>query len=312
MDPTPANLQIFFTGIRNMYNPAYAGTEVWYPKIATDMTSDTSLETYGWMDRLPTMRQWIGPRNNFVPIAQSRIVQNLDWELTVSIDRNTFLDDKFGLYSPISTDMGRQVKKQDDYQLAALLETNPTGFDGVGFFNTAHPTDTSGFITSSTQSNDLQTLALNASNFATARAAMRNFQGRDGKPFGIMPILMVIPPSLEEAALQLQKAQFISPQTFALQPGQTMVGPTSNVWQNSFEILVIPELTKAKVWYLFDTRMAVKPTIRQVRQAPNWQQLISPTDPNVFWHKIFTWGVDTRVNYDVTLWFLALRCGNSL
>jgi phage major head subunit gpT-like protein len=310
VDPTPAALQVFFTGLKSFFYQAYSATDPWYPKVATDVPSETELETYGWMDRLPAMRQWVGPRQNNSVLTQPRVVTNLDWELTTSIPRNKFLDDKLGLFNPISQEMGRQVRKQADYQLAFTLENNPVCFDGVTFFNTAHPTDTSGSIVSTTQSNDLQTLALNASAFSTARAAMRNFQGRDGKPFGVMPSLMVVPPALEEAALQLRNAEMFAPQNFGNNAAN--VGATTNIWKGSFEILVVPELTRPKVWYLFDVRGFIKPLIRQVRQAPNWVPLINPNDPNVFWQKEFTWGVDLREAYDVSLWFLALRCGISL
>lgn len=310
MDPTPSNLQVFFTGLKNLFYAGYSLTDAWWQKIATEVPSDTELETYGWMDRLPAMRQWVGPRQNNSVLTQPRVVTNLDWEQTTSIPRNKFLDDKLGLFNPISQEMGRQAKKLHDYQLAALLESNPVGFDGVGFFNTAHPTDTSGAITSSTQSNDLSSNALNASNFAVARAAMRNFQGRDGKPFGVMPSLMVVPPALEEPALQLQKASFFAPQQFGNL--STNVGPTTNVWQGAFEVLVIPELTRPKVWYLFDVRGYIKPMLKQERQALNWVALVNPNDPNVFWQKEYTWGADSRSAYDVTLWWLALRNGISL
>jgi len=310
MDPTPAALQVFFTGLKNLWYQAYSMGEVWYNKVSTMVPSETELETYGWMDRLPAMRQWVGPRQNNSVLTQPRIVTNVDWEQTTSIPRNKFLDDKLNLFGPISQEMGRQAKKLHDYQLASLLESNPVGFDGVTFFSTAHPTDTSGSIVSTTQSNDLQTLALNASAYAQARAAMRNFQGRDGKPFGVLPSLMIVPPALEESALQLRNAEFFAPQTFG--NSATNVGATTNIWKNAFEILVVPELTRPKVWYLFDARGFVKPLLVQNRQAPMFVSLVNPNDPNVFWQKEYTWGADSRSAYDVTIWFLAARFGIAL
>jgi phage major head subunit gpT-like protein len=312
MDPTSANLIVFFTGLKTLFFGAYSETEVWAPKISMEVPSDTELETYGWMDRLPAMRQWTGPRVvNAVP-TRSRSLVNLDWEQTESLPRNKFLDDKFGLFNPLAQEMGRQAKKNDDYQLASILESNPVGFDGVTFFSTAHPIDIDAGAGGplGSQSNDLTTLALNVSDFGTARSAMRAFQGRDGKPFGAKPTLLVVPTQLEEAALQLQKASFFAPQTFG--NSATNVGATENIWKGAIDVLVIPELTHPKIWYLFDCSGYVKPLLVQKRQAVNFVYLVNPNDPNVFWQKEFVWGADSRSAYDVGIYWLALRCGAGL
>lgn len=47
---------------------------------------------------------------------------------------------------------------------------------------------------------------LNATNFALARAAMMNMRRQSGKPIGIMPTHLVVPPSLDGEARQLLKA----------------------------------------------------------------------------------------------------------
>lgn len=48
---------------------------------------------------------------------------------------------------------------------------------------------------------------LNAANYAAARAAMRSFQSDGGRPLNITPTLLVCPPSLEEAAFEVVKAE---------------------------------------------------------------------------------------------------------
>ena len=45
--------------------------------------------------------------------------------------------------------------------------------------------------------------ALNAANYATARAALMGMKGDYGRPLGIKPNLLVVPPALESAALKI-------------------------------------------------------------------------------------------------------------
>lgn len=47
---------------------------------------------------------------------------------------------------------------------------------------------------------------LNAANFATARTGMMSLKGDHGRPLGIRPDLLVVPPSLEAAAEEILKA----------------------------------------------------------------------------------------------------------
>lgn len=70
---------------------------------------------------------------------------------------------------------------------------------------------------------------LNAAAYATARAAMMNMRGDHGRPLGVMPNLLVVPPSLEAAALQILNAE------------NDAAGAT-NVWRGTAQLLVTPWL----------------------------------------------------------------------
>lgn len=311
MDPTNiVTNQVFFTGVTVRFWEGYARTAVWADQVAMRMPSKTSLETYGWMDRLPIFEEWKGPRTVHAIPTRSRSVVNKKWQDTISLPRTSFEDDQFGLFMPAVGDLGAQGRKLHDQQLAALIEANPTGFDGVPFFSANHLTDIDN-PASPTQSNDLATLPLNVSNYGTARAAMRSFKGRDGQPLSYGKTLLIVPTALEEAARQLNLAKQISPQTYGNLANN--VGPTDNVWAGMVgEPLVIEELTKPKVWYLFRTDMSIRPVLIQERKQITFIPKVSPTDDNVFWEDELIWGADGRFAYDVTLWWLALRCGAAL
>jgi phage major head subunit gpT-like protein len=70
---------------------------------------------------------------------------------------------------------------------------------------------------------------LNATNYGLARAALMGMKGDNGKPLGIRPTLLVVPPTLEAAALEVVKAE------------RGASGAT-NVYRDTAEVLVTPWL----------------------------------------------------------------------
>jgi phage major head subunit gpT-like protein len=67
---------------------------------------------------------------------------------------------------------------------------------------------------------------LDIDSYAAARAAMASFTGDNGKPLGIRPSLLVVPPSLEKAALTILNAETVS--------------TTTNVFRGTASLLVTP------------------------------------------------------------------------
>ncbi|PTW61424.1 phage major head subunit gpT-like protein [Breoghania corrubedonensis] len=70
---------------------------------------------------------------------------------------------------------------------------------------------------------------LNAANYATARAALTGMKGDHGRPLGLMPNLLVVPPTLEGAGRALLTSQLVN-------------GGETNQWAGSAELLVSPWL----------------------------------------------------------------------
>ncbi|MCB1464972.1 MAG: Mu-like prophage major head subunit gpT family protein [Nitratireductor sp.] len=71
---------------------------------------------------------------------------------------------------------------------------------------------------------------LDADNYEAARVAMMGFKGDEGRPLGIMPNTLVVPPSLEKKALNILNAEH-------LENGE------SNVYRNTAKLIVTPWLS---------------------------------------------------------------------
>ncbi len=74
---------------------------------------------------------------------------------------------------------------------------------------------------------------LNATNYAAARAAMMAYHNDEGMPLGIIPNLLVVPPSLEASGKALLQNQYVA---------VAGAGMQDNVWKGTAELLVVPWL----------------------------------------------------------------------
>jgi phage major head subunit gpT-like protein len=298
MQITPAALRALNTAFSALYQEAFDASTPFWDRIATLVPSTTKSNTYGWMLKIPRMREWIGERIAQNLAAQAYAIVNKSYELTVEVDRDDIEDDNLGVYRPVVSEVGAQAARWADDLLVALLQNGDDAafpcYDGKAFFADDHPVDPTGKV-SGTIDNLFAGTALDATNYATVRAAMMGYKGADGKPLGVRPNLLVVPPQLEVTALKIINADL------------TNSGDT-NVLKGTAQVLVIPELAnEGTVWYLLDTTKAIKPFVFQQRRAPEFVSKDSLTDDNVFWKKKFIYGADSRGNAGYTLPFLAAR-----
>lgn len=305
---TPTTLTALFTAYSFAYQAGFTTAEVFWRTLATMVPSATESNTYAWMEKIPKVRKWLGPRvvQNVVARAP-RIVINDPYELTLEVPKYKIQDDQYGLYTPTATMMGMQAAKWPDDVVSAKVLENPVAFDGVTFFHDSHPVNLDD-ASMGTYDNIETSFPLTATNYATARARMRGYKGADGRRIGVRPNLLVVPPSLETRARTIVQSQYLPQLVDGGTNAQGGVGIVENVNINSAEVLVIDDLEDAPLnWYLFDMTKAIKPYIFQLRQAPVFTYLINPNDPNVFFNKNFIMGCEMRGAADATLPFLAFQ-----
>ena len=307
MEITPQNTQALFNTFDLSYQQGYnAPDALFWDKVATQRPSSTRQNTYAWMARLPTLREWVGERTIHAISSYGYTIVNKDYELTEELDRNDIEDDTFGVFNPIAEEMGRAARKWPDIQLAKLLTAGEKTlcYDGQNFFDPSHPIDPLS-ASPTMQQNFFPGLGLSPDSYSLLRSTMMSYLGEDGQPLGVRPGLLVVPPQLEQMGRQILHADFIAPANFA---GAPQVGSNSNTLKGTAELLVIPELANdPKAWYLLDTSRAIKPCIFQLRKAPQFVQFNDPKSESVFRRKKFIYGVDARGNVGFGLWFLGAK-----
>jgi phage major head subunit gpT-like protein len=301
-----STLDPFFLNLDTMYQQGYTSAETTYQLWSQTVPSSGKSSVHGWMDKFPKLREWVGPREVETVVTQAYSLENKKFELTVGVARTDIEDDLLNLYAPIAQMMGMQAADWPDDQMTTVLEAGNAAvtFDGANFFSSSHPVDTAGEITTSTQSNLFTTLSFSAANLATARANMRKFRGRDNKPLGMNLNAVMVPPALEQAALQAANSEFI----VASLGINDATGSQTNVLKGSFTPIVNAKLTSATTWYGFDTRWPLKALIWQLRAAPEFTLKVAPTDENVFNDDQYLMGVRARGVGGYGLWFMACQC----
>lgn len=272
-----ASLAALFTAFRAEFQQAMGATPSDWQRIATEVPSTTSSNTYGWLGQFPAFREWIGDRVLKDIKAHSYSITNKKFESSIGVSRDDLEDDQIGVFKPLIAEMGRASGSHPDELVFALLAAGAATlcYDGQNFFDTDHPVyanaDGTGAAASVSNydvgpdgnsnptwylldvSRAIKPLIfqkrrpyalkamtslddenvfmrdefrfgvdarvnggfgfwqfayasrqpLTADSYGAARAAMQGFKADGGKPLGIRPGLLVVPPALEASARSL-------------------------------------------------------------------------------------------------------------
>lgn len=290
-----SNLQAVFVNLLTTFNKAFDGAPTFWEKVATRVPSTGTQNDYTWLSRFPRMREWIGDKVLKSLAAFKYTIVNKRFEATVVVNRDDIEDDNLGIYAPMAMDAGFSAKQLPDELVSDLMNNGFTekGFDGQYFYDTDHD------VGGASVSNKL-TAALSAANLAganasigAARTAMMSFKDEEGRPLGIIPNILVVPPALESTALILANSEKLNDN-----------GP--NPFKGTFTVEVNPRLTSTTAWHLLCTTRPIKPFLFQDRKPAKFVQQTSMDSDDVFNRGEFKFGAEARGNAGYGLWQLAV------
>ncbi|MFV0447775.1 MAG: Mu-like prophage major head subunit gpT family protein [Vibrio sp.] len=121
-----------------------------YTQIATIIPSTSNTTGYGFLDRFPRVREWIGERHLNKLKSYNYSVTNKKFESTISVPREDFEDNDYGKYAPVFEDMGREANEFPNEYIFGLLKQGfeELCFDGKPFFSKEHPINEKGEVQS--------------------------------------------------------------------------------------------------------------------------------------------------------------------
>lgn len=134
-------LVALYRAFNTAFKKGFDGIQPMWGKVATLVPSTTKTEDYGWLGKIPRMREWIGDRQIQNLKAHSYSIKNKKFETTVGVDRDDIDDDALGVYNPIFETLGSNASELPDELVFALLALGFTTncYDGQYFFDTDHP-----------------------------------------------------------------------------------------------------------------------------------------------------------------------------
>lgn len=293
---------------RVLFREGFENAKMMWPMFAMKAESTNASEQYQWLGTLAAMREWIDNKDIDEVRGFDYTIKNLDWELTIGVDRNHIEDDQLGMYRPRINNLSVKAAQHPDKLLseARALGASQLCYDGKFFHAVDHVIGDSGVFSNKLVGTGTSTVQLTA-DFRAARATMLKFKNDRGEPFidGAMlldranpPFVFVVPPDLQGTAEELLYA--------------TTISQTTNVLAGAAKLVVDVRLTDTNDWYLEYVADPIKPYIYQERKAAN---LVSLDNPNateiVFMRKKFFYGVEGRWNVKYGLPQFSVKTTNS-
>lgn len=291
-----SNLDSLRVGFSAAFNTGLGQAPSQFDRVATVVRATQKEQKYGWLGKIPNVREWVGPRAIQNLMQHDYAIKEKPFELTIGVDKDDIETDNLGIYTPMFTEMGMSSGSKKDMLVFELLKAgfSTECYDGQNFFDTDHPVldedgnevtvaNTDGgagtpwflldmsralkpillqirkdfeftSLTDPTSPNVFMNKefiygtdarmnvgfgfwqmawgskqTLNAANYAAARAALMGMKGDYGRPLGINPRLLVVPPTLESAALKIVN-------------NELGAGGETNEWKGTAEVLVAPWL----------------------------------------------------------------------
>lgn len=135
------NLRLIGTAYSAAFQGGLSMATPMHEEIATEVPSTTKQEEYGWLGKMPAIREWAGDRVIQNISTHGYTVKNKPFEMTIGVDRDDVEDDTYGVYTPLFREMGRSTAVFPSQLVFALLAAGfaTPCYDGQYFFDTDHP-----------------------------------------------------------------------------------------------------------------------------------------------------------------------------
>ena len=291
--------ELFFQQLGEVIEPA------WWNKLATPVDSDRELEEYKWLGQVPTMREWIGGRQEVNLNKFSLEIRNKRFESTLPLTKNDRRRDKTNQLAVRTGDLAQRAATFPNSLVSTLAQDGEAGnsglaYDGQFFYDTDH--DESG----TDQTNDLTNTEVPSADVSDAGAPtateaaniivetighMKSFTDDQGEPMNqdAMSFIIMVSKSTYWAAFQNALAQ----NNLASAVTNPVLGLQA-VGMN-FSVILNTRLTAANEINVFRTDSRLLPFILQEEEAVQ-AQMIGAGSEEEFKNDRWLFGVTWRGN----------------
>lgn len=273
-------------------------------QLAMRTRSKAKTVDYHFLHSFDEMREWVGPRKVADFKAESFTIPNITYESSVHVDRVDVESDSIGLYEPKVRNMPQAYNRKRRRMIAALITSGHNAanksYDGVSFFNAAHPNDDG-----TTQRNYRTGFSLTGENFDAVVQEMQEYKDHRGEPLDITPTHIVVGPKLRATARNLFQ---VTTDFAGSNPDAAAV--TSNAGSNPYfgavTVIVDPYITDES-WTVVDTSKALKPFVLQDADDLEMQVIDSNDAEYVINNDGYFYGTRARWGVGYGFWQLAFK-----
>lgn len=279
-------------GFRGVFLKAYEGATPEWQKVAMEVPSENASETYDFITAIPAVKELLGEANIEQFASAGFTILNKEWEATAEVPIKDIERDRIGLFAPTFQEMADSARWHPQELVADLLNggfTTVLDYTGTTFFADSKKYNPADKSKGAATFDNKGTAALSYGALSAARANLRNRRNAKGKSLRLgRKLILIVPPALETMALTLQTAELI----------QSTDGAASqtNTLRNTFETLVMPELTSDTAWFLIEGGRAIMPFIVQMEKRPEFIAADNLRDTGIIKTKKFLYQSYGRYN----------------
>lgn len=291
-------LEAAYVTYSTIFDMALSNTSAIYPEIATVMTGVGPVTQFNWLDALPVMTKWIGPRTINRLRAEKHRLETEWFANGIELDYDDVSEDKLGIVRPRIEGMAKMgPRKLDamvvDMYLSGFAGTLGLTYDGQFLFDTDHTAD--GAAIGTVQDNTIAG-ALSSTTYNNALQRMMEFKDTNGEPLELTPDTLLAGPKNQLVVRQLLQA----PMNAA---GATNVDAGTSRGVINARITGASHLNK---WFLLATKVGVRPVILGVEVAPMFAELSGWDQHQMFMNRTMLAGSHMKVGTCYGMWQTAI------
>lgn len=289
-------ISAIFTNFKATFQKAFDAAPSQWEQTAMKVPSTGLQNDYSWIDLFPKMRKWIGDKVIKNLKAHGFTITNDEWEATVAVQRKHIETDQLGIYEPAVRDVGFSSKQLPDEIVSNLKNDAFTElcYDGQYFYDTDHPVGESTAGNKSTAALSAASQSAATASYGAARQAIMELTDDEGRPLGLVPDVLEVPPALEATAKILLNSDSLGSS-----------GGEPNPYKGTATLVVNPRLTSSTAWFLHVTTRPIKPFIYQERKAPMPVQQTGMDAEGVFKRGEYLFGAEASCAGGYGLWQLS-------
>jgi phage major head subunit gpT-like protein len=135
------NLRSLYVSFSTAFQQGLGQAPPMWATVATRVPATTKEQDYGWIGKIPNVREWIGDRVVQNIMAHDYKIKERPFEITIGVDRDDIETDNLGVYTPLFTELGATAAAWPDQLIWPHLKNgfSNTCYDGQFFFDTDHP-----------------------------------------------------------------------------------------------------------------------------------------------------------------------------